>query len=80
MALYAPHMQRIGREPMTMYQFSRDSGGAMIGGYRSSFKEMTLKFAEGMVFAGACEQHLVRSLAERLQIDYARSPVINYIL
>jgi hypothetical protein len=80
MALYAPHLQRIGSEPMTMYQFSRDSDGAMIGGYRSSFREMTLKFAEGIVFAGACEQDVARPLAKRLQTGYTRSPVINYIL
>jgi hypothetical protein len=38
-----------------MYVFSRARGSAIIGGYRSSFKELTPQFTEGRTFSGKCE-------------------------
>ncbi|HEV7344288.1 MAG TPA: hypothetical protein VGN60_01460 [Devosia sp.] len=54
MAVYFHHMRRIGDEPMITYQFRQDSDGPMIGGYRGSFRELTLQFVGGTVFDGVC--------------------------
>lgn len=54
LSVYYHHMRRIGEEPMVNYQFSKDSDGHMIGGYRGSFRELTLQFVEGTVFDGVC--------------------------
>ncbi|MBB4053547.1 hypothetical protein GGR20_003209 [Devosia subaequoris] len=54
MAIYFPHMRRFGAEPMVNYQFSKDSGGPILGGYRGSFRELTLQFTEDTVFDGKC--------------------------
>jgi hypothetical protein len=52
--VYFHHMRRIGAEPMVNYQFSEDSDGPMVGGYRGSFRELTLQFVDGTVFDGRC--------------------------
>jgi hypothetical protein len=53
-AVYYPHIRRIGDEPIATYQFSQESDGPVVGGYRGAFGELTLQFAKGTVFDGVC--------------------------
>ncbi|HEX9595427.1 MAG TPA: hypothetical protein VF982_00990 [Anaerolineales bacterium] len=54
MVAYFHHLRRIGNEPLITYQFSRDGEGPMVGGYRASFRELTLGFTASAVFDGTC--------------------------
>jgi hypothetical protein len=52
---YAGHLQIVGKEPAVDYLFSNRKGGEIVAGYRSSIKEITIKFYPQMTFSGTCE-------------------------
>lgn len=54
--MYAGYVQRVGQEPMTMYQFRLDENGTIIGMYRRSFSELKLQFSDKLIFQGTCKQ------------------------
>ncbi|NTG29978.1 hypothetical protein G6L08_22785 [Agrobacterium rhizogenes] len=56
LSVYVSDMKRIGSDPMTIYEFRQYNDPTIVGGYRSAFKELTLKFMDGMVFYGTCER------------------------
>ncbi|MBU1174667.1 MAG: hypothetical protein KKH72_04630 [Alphaproteobacteria bacterium] len=55
MSTWVGYMQRIGDDPLSLYQFSDSKTEAMRAAYRTGPKELTVNFGSKMVFSGFCQ-------------------------